>query len=237
MQQPKLPRYDAMVRREFLKRAAALGAVALAPGALAACSKDDKDVFADAGDTTTSTTAAASGTSTADGSSTTTTGGSSSGSALPDGAQVEVAFTYAAETGGQGPARNPFIAVWVETAAGDLVANLALWYNPPKGDRWINNLSAWYAADGAYYDANGTDDVESITGATRPAGTYTVVWDGLDAAGERAPQGDYVFLVESAREHGPHSLTSGALALAAAAADVALADDGELSAATATYAV
>lgn len=227
-----------MARREFLRRAATVGAIALVPGALAACSTDDKDVFASAASSS-STTVAGSPVTSSTVASTTVAGSAAAGdgAALPDRAQVEVAFTYAAADGGMGPVRNPFIAVWVESAAGDLVANISLWYNPPKGGRWINHLSNWYAADEAYYEANGADDVESITGATRPAGTYSVLWDGLDAAGIRAPQGDYVVFIESAREHGPNSLTSAAMSLGSAAVDVSLPDDGELSAATARYTV
>lgn len=239
MQPPDLPHFRAMQRREFLRRAATAGAVALVPGVLVACSKDDKDVFATAASSTSSTTSSVPPTGETTASSTAASSTTDGGVAtpLPDGAQVEVAFTYAAADGGFGPVRNPFIAVWVESAAGDLVANLSLWYNPPKGDRWINHLANWYAADEAYVEANGADDVESITGATRPAGTYAVLWDGLDAADARAPQGDYVVFIESAREHGPNSLTSAALSLGSAAVDVSLPDDGELSAATASYTV
>lgn len=234
MEQPALPRFEATQRRDFLKRAAALGALALVPG-LAACGKDDKDTFSSA--STTSTTAGSGSGTAADTTTTAASGGSSSGKALPAGAKLEVAFTYTAESGGFGPARNPFIAVWVETAAGDLVSTVSLWYNPPKGDRWVNNLASWYAAESANADINGTDDLAAKTGATQPAGTHTVMWDGLDSTGKQAPQGDYVVFVESAREHGPHSVISGPITLGTAAATGTLASDGELSAATATYKV
>ncbi len=228
VQEPRLPRFEAVARREFLKRAATVGAIVLVPGALAACSKDDSDVFAGSDSTTSTTTSG--GTSPTAG---TGSGGDTgdAGSSLPDGAQVEVAFTYAAQSGG-GPTRNPFIAVWVESAAGDLVANVSLWYNPPKGDRWIDHLTNWYGAG-----ATGTGDVESVTGPTRAAGAYTVLWDGLDTNGDRAPQGDYVVFVESAREHGPHSLISTTMALGTSALEASFADDGELSAASASYTV
>ncbi len=240
MEPPALPRFDAVQRRDFLKRAAGLGALALVPG-LAACSKDDADTFADASTTTTTAAAGGSSSTTAGGSSSTseasTTTEASSGAALPDGAKLDVAFTYTPDGNGFGPARNPFVAVWVESAEGDLVANVAVWYNPPKGERWINNLASWYAADGAYYQAHGSDDLEAKTGATRPAGTYTVTWDGTAASGKRAPQGDYVVFVESAREHGTHSLTSAPITLGTVAAKASPAANGELSAVSATYAV
>ena len=237
---PALPRFEAAQRRLFLKRAAAFGAVALVPGILAACSKDgDQDAFADA-----STTTAASGSSATGATTTTAASGSAgsstsvaSGEALPAGAKLDVAFTYTADGEGFGPARNPFIVAWVEDASGDLVANISLWYNPPKGERSINNLTSWYAAASASYSAEGSIDLEAVTGATRPAGTYTVAWDGEADAGGRAKQGEYTVFVESAREHGPHSLTSAKITLGSQEATAALADNGELSKATASYSV
>ena len=228
MEPPELPRFDAATRRAFLRRAAVLGALAAVPGALAACgaSGDDADTFADA-----TTTTAAGGTG-GDAPTTATTQGTSgtagSGAALPDGATLEVAFTYAASSDGRGPARNPFIAVWVEDAGGELVATLSVWYNPPKGERWIHELSGWFAA------ASGTD-VDAVTGATRPAGTYTVAWDGTDLDGARAAQGTYTVWIEAAREHGPHSITSTSIELGGSGTDAALPDADELSAASATY--
>ncbi len=235
MDPSELPRFHAAQRRDFLKRAVALGAVLLVPGGLAACAKDDADTFAD--DTTTtdaSATTAADGATTSSPGTETTEAPTTSGT-LPEAATLEVAFTYTAAGGGS--ARNPFIAVWVEDEAGDLVANLSVWYNAPKGERWINNLSSWYAADSAYYQEHGSDDLEAVTGATRPAGTYTVAWDGTAATGERAPTGTYTVYVESAREHGPHSLTSAELTLGDAGATAPMPDDGELSAASAAYTV
>ncbi|MFN8018453.1 MAG: DUF2271 domain-containing protein [Acidimicrobiales bacterium] len=235
---PELPRFEAAQRRLFLKRAAALGVAALVPGVLAACSKDDdKDAFSNG----TTTTVASSGSSAA----TTTTAAGSSGSSttaaagedLPASAKLDVAFTYTADGQGFGPARNPFIVAWVEDASGDLIANISLWYNPPKGERWINNLTSWYSAASAYYSDEGSIDLDSVTGATRPAGSYTVTWDGSADAGGRAKQGEYTVFVESAREHGTHSLTSAKITLGTDKATATLDDNGELSAATATYAV
>lgn len=228
MEPSDLPRFDAASRRAFLKRAAIVGAIVAVPGALAACgTSDSSDTFAD--DATTSAAGGATTTTGAASGSTETTGSSSgAGGALPAGAALEVAFTYAAASS-NGPARNPYIAVWVEDDAGELVSTLSVWYNPPKGERWINELSSWFSA------ASSTD-VDAVTGATRPAGSYTVAWDGTDLDGVRAAQGTYTVYVEAAREHGPHSLTSGSIELGTEAATATLPDEGELSAASATYA-
>ena len=76
-----------------------------------------------------------------------------------------------------------------------------------------------------------------MTGATRPAGTYAVTWDGTDTEGNRVPSGDYVVYVEAAREHGPHSLSSGNIELGSAKTSVSFADSEELSAVAANYTV
>lgn len=79
--------------------------------------------------------------------------------------------------------------------------------------------------------------MDEIYGAARAAGSYDVVWDGTDGSGARVAQGDYVLFVESAREKGPHQLTTAALTLGAAAFDLPLEDNGELTAVSASYTV
>jgi hypothetical protein len=201
------------------------------PGLAACSSNGDKAKFADASTTTgaagsTTTTTAPSGTTT------TSAGSERTGGALPTGAALAVAFTWTASgSGGGGPDHNPFIAVWVENPAGDLVANISVWYDPPKGNRWVNNLTSWYSA----VSSTASSYLTTTTGATRAAGSYSLSWDGTDASGARAAQGDYVVFIESAQEHGAHSLTSTPITLGAAGAKASLADDGDLSAATATY--
>jgi hypothetical protein len=231
MTPPSLPRFEASQRREFLKRAAAVAGLALIPG-LAACSKDDKDTFSTASGSSTTAASKSSTTTAAAGDTTTSSsGGAASTDALPEGAALDVAFTFTASGGGGGPSRNPYVAVWVESAAGDLVANIGVWYNPPKGDRWINNLATWYTA----VASTSSDYLETTTGATQPAGSYTLSWDGTDATGGRAAQGDYVVFVESAQEHGAHSLTSAPITLGTSGATASPPDDGDLSAVAVTY--
>lgn len=240
-----LPRFRSVQRRTFLKRATMLGALGLVPGL--ACGTDDADTFSTdtvasttTGTATTSTTiaAATSPTTAADDGGSTTTAAPASGTAtLPDGAEMTVDFTYAVNDAGGGPSRNPYIAVWIETASGDLVRNISLWYEAGKGERWLNELPSWYAADQDYYDANQTLDYESVSGATRPAGTYSVVWNGGDESGKRATAGDYVVFVESNREHGSHSLISAAVTLGTDAVAAEISDQGDLSGASVTYSV
>ncbi|MFN8052578.1 MAG: DUF2271 domain-containing protein [Acidimicrobiales bacterium] len=246
MTENPLPRFEAVQRRAFLKRATMLGAVGLVPGL--ACGTDDADTFTKSAVVST-TAAAAASTTTAPGATTTpgstaapstaapSTSASAGGTALPSKAELTVEFTYAVADSGFGPARNPYIAVWIESAAGELVRNISVWYEAGRGERWLNELPSWYSADQAYYDAHQSLDFQSVSGATRPAGTYQVVWNGKDESGGRATAGDYVVFVESNREHGTHSLTSTPITLGSKAVTAKMADQGDLSAASVAYAV
>ncbi len=155
-----------------------------------------------------------------------TTADTSADAGTADGAAIDemvVQFTYTMAANGK--QENPYIAVWVEDALGDLVDTVAVWFQQgSRGTRWLSDLAAWYA-DVA---AAGTD-YSSASGATRAAGMYSVSWQGVDGTG--VPAGDYVVNVESAREDGPTSLIRQAVTVTAAATSVEIADDGELSAA------
>lgn len=224
-----LPRFEAVSRRQFLARGAALGALALVPGV--ACSNDDAERLgvepADGGNSAPQ--------STTDGSPATTDGAgvtsathtsAPSGPAIPAGAQLEVAFTYSAS--GE-RVRNPYIAVWVETPSGEMVQTISLWLKTSKS-RYLDHLKRWYNAEANLLDAGGPNNLDAIAGASRPAGDYVVSWDGTDVNGATVAQGDYVLCIEAAREHGPYELASGPITLGVDGFETSLADNGELSA-------
>ena len=98
--------------------------------------------------------------------------------------------------------RSPYVAVWVVDAAKKPIRQIALWYNKP---RYLDNMDAWYDA---YYSKYAADDrsVSSTTSATRPAGKYTLKWDGKNDKGELVKEGVYTIMIEVAREHGTHQL-------------------------------
>lgn len=232
-------------------KAAALTALAAAPSL--ACGTSDEDVFANGTAGPTGATSATSSATSASGSPTTaspvpevaagvaepsraTEPTVAAGSSTSDMIAVETAisFTYAAEGGG-GRVRNPYVAVWIETPAGDLVRTVSLWFEQSrKGTRWLGDLSGWYRASTDHVAAGGTDAVDVVSSATRVAGTYSVLWDGLDEEGNPVAEGEYVVYVEAAREHGPHSVTSAALTVGSGPVTVTLPDDGELSSLTAS---
>ena len=90
--------------------------------------------------------------------------------------------------------------MWVEDEYGAYVKTITVWGNNP---RWLNSMSRWWRfgkADGEL--------VRATTRATRPAGKYTLAWDGTDQAGRRVTQGTYRLFVEVAYEHAGHSLRS-----------------------------
>ncbi|WP_457126645.1 DUF2271 domain-containing protein [Mucilaginibacter sp. HD30] len=98
----------------------------------------------------------------------------------------------------------PYIAVWLVDADKKPVRQIALWMRTDK-EKYVWDLRSWYAI---YYRDMITDkpSVSSTTSATRPAGKYTLKWDGKDDKGNLVKQGTYTVYIEAAREHGTHQL-------------------------------
>ena len=153
---------------------------------------------------------------------------------LPDGVaaavlgEMVISFTYTQGEGGRD--ENPYIAVWIEDAEGDLVETVALFYEQSRrGRRWIDHLDRWFTVDARKVAAGGVDDSTTISSATRPPGAYAVAWDGT-ADGVIMPAGDYYVCVESAREPGSaYGLIREPIRLDGTLAETALPDTGELS--------
>lgn len=208
-------RYARVSRRAFLGAVAGGSLVALV-----GCGTDDADVLAPVPASTQPRTG---------------TVGTADAGSLPASAKLTVTFTYeaSATSGDAGPRRpgggmirNPYIAVWVEDAAEELVATIALWHLQGGEDRWLSDLAAWFEASGG---------VETVSSATRAPGTYNVAWDCTDDAGARIPAGDYTLYIESAREHGPYQIIDQTVSLGATGGQWTLEPDGELVAASATF--
>ena len=209
----------ALSRRSLLAGAAAFGAVLAVP-ALGCGGKSDKSTF-DAGAQSSGGSAAPATTATT----ATTAKSSSSAAPIPANGKVVVDFTYAPSGGGI--AKNPYIAVWVETASGKFVDTVSLWYQSGKGDKWLSDMRSWVSASG--------NKDRSMSSATRTAGSYSVVWDGNDAAGQKAAQGDYVIFLECAREKGPYSVISQPMTLGTAPVAADPAGKGDIAKVSMTY--
>jgi thiamine biosynthesis lipoprotein len=96
----------------------------------------------------------------------------------------------------------PYIAVWIVDKDKKPIRSLALWYNKTK---YLNELDSWYDA---YYNkfSDADQSVSSTTSATRPAGKYTIKWNGRNDKGDLVKLGAYSIKIEAAREHGTHQL-------------------------------
>jgi FAD:protein FMN transferase len=100
-------------------------------------------------------------------------------------------------------ARRPYMAVWIEDKDKFPVRTVALWYNK---DEFLHELRAWYRDDKLRSMAGGPDISHSVSSATRPAGKYTLKWDGKDDAGKYVRPGRFTVFLEAVREHGGYDL-------------------------------
>jgi len=212
------------------RRTALTGALGAAFLVLAACT-DDKSALSTSGSaadpSTTPPTSAGGSSASPSGASSPTAGGS--GAALPASARLTVSFTFAASSSG-GQVRNPYVAVWVEDAAGNLVKTIALWHEDRGGqDRWLSEMKAFSALDAA--------DAQTVSSATRQPGSYTVQWDGSTSQGARASAGRYRLFIEAAREKGPYELVQQQIDLGSQSASFSLTPSGEITKARAEYSV
>ena len=209
-------RFSSVSRRAFLQ-----GVSAAALFGVAGCATSDEQAL------TPSATTSGAGTPG-------TTVPSASSAATATAGEAVISFTYTVDTtassGGRGGpgggmARNPYIAVWIENAGGELVKTVALWHLAGQEDRWLSELSTWYSAAGG--DA-------TVSSATRAAGSYDVVWDLTDTSGVAVKDGQYTVCIESSREHGPSSLLTMDLALSGKKITVTGTANNELTAAQVT---
>ena len=130
----------------------------------------------------------------------------------------------------------PDVAVWVETPEGKRVRTLSLWVNTNgRGPRYIRELRRWFSGEREVEDAGGPDLVASMSGATRPPGAYSVVWNGRDDRGTVVEQGPYRIVIEAAREHGSYQLMQQDLTLTTKPLSADLAANEEIGRARVEY--
>ena len=125
--------------------------------------------------------------------------------------------------GGRG-AHRPYVASWIEDANGKLVRVLAFWADKA---RYYSELSAFYAL-------NGRDErrLSMLARATRAAGNYRLVWDGLDEKGAPVAPGSYRVVIETNQEHGSYGKQSGMIACATKPAQITLSATANFEAVT-----
>jgi thiamine biosynthesis lipoprotein ApbE len=129
-------------------------------------------------------------------------------------------------------ARRPYVAVWIEDADHFPVRTIALWTQNP---RWLPELKAWYRDDQLRNMSEGTDISRTVSSATRPAGKYTLKWDGKDNAGKPVKAGEYTVVIEASREHGGYTVERKAINFAGKPEQVAVPAGQEMGAVTLDY--
>ena len=106
--------------------------------------------------------------------------------------------------GGRGRgARRPYVAAWIEDTSARLVRVLAFWADNP---RYFPELSS-------FYTLIGRDErrLSNLSRATRAAGNYHLVWDGLDEKQAPVPAGSYRVVIETNQEHGSYGKQHGVI--------------------------
>jgi hypothetical protein len=90
----------------------------------------------------------------------------------------------------------PYVAFWIEKGDHSFSNNLGVWYNPPKGDKWLKDVRQWWRQSGRDL----TLPLDGLSSPTRGPGEYDLKF----ASGEidKLPAGEYQLVVEAAREHG-----------------------------------
>jgi thiamine biosynthesis lipoprotein len=103
--------------------------------------------------------------------------------------------------------RRPYVAVWIEDKGGRTARTLELsLMKKQPGPRWHRDLKRWFRDDQERRKSDDTSLIDTMLRATRPAGKYTVTWDGKDDHGKAVGPGTYTVCVEAAREHGTYQL-------------------------------
>jgi thiamine biosynthesis lipoprotein len=110
--------------------------------------------------------------------------------------------------------KRPYVAVWVEDSSGKLVRMLAIWGNKSKYYPDLSTLWNWVKRD--------LNRFASVTRATRRAGQYELVWQGLDDQNKPVPPGTYRITVETNQERGTYAKESGTIVIGDTPASITL---------------
>ena len=97
----------------------------------------------------------------------------------------------------------PYVAVYVEGAAGKAAADLAVWYMlkdtaEGHGTKWLPDLRQWWRKSGR----NQAMPVDGVTGPTRPAGRHALSFDARDPRLAGLAPVRYCVVVDASREFG-----------------------------------
>ena len=95
----------------------------------------------------------------------------------------------------------PYVAVWIERPDNTAVRTLAVWYQQTAnqegdGTDWLKDMRTWWRRAGRAM----TLPVDGVSSATKAPGRHAVTVPGARLS--NLPAGDYVLVVEAARELG-----------------------------------
>ena len=90
----------------------------------------------------------------------------------------------------------PYVAFWIEKDDHSFSNNLGVWYNPPKGDKWLKDVRQWWRQSGRDL----TLPLDGLSSPTRGPGEYDLKFTNAEI--NQLPAGEYQLVIEAAREHG-----------------------------------
>lgn len=100
----------------------------------------------------------------------------------------------------------PYVAFWIESKDGGKITNLAVWYDLKQknneGNKWLKDMRQWWRRSGREL----TMPVDGLSTPTRPPGTHTLTFEADAKPLSELTAGDYVLVVEAAREVGGREL-------------------------------
>ncbi|WPZ35326.1 DUF2271 domain-containing protein [Thalassobaculum sp. OXR-137] len=97
----------------------------------------------------------------------------------------------------------PYVGIWLERPDSSVAANLALWYDHDmrggEGTKWLKDMRQWWRRIGRDLSPA---EIDGVSGPTRAPGSQEVVFEVPGEAVAGLADGDYVLVVEAAREVG-----------------------------------
>jgi len=94
----------------------------------------------------------------------------------------------------------PYVAVWLERPDQTPIRTLAVWYNQilpaGEGKDWLKDIRTWWRKGGRELRL----PADGVSGATRLPGRHVLTFPAARLSD--LPAGDYVLVVEAAREQG-----------------------------------
>jgi thiamine biosynthesis lipoprotein ApbE len=130
------------------------------------------------------------------------------------------------------PYHQPYVAVWIEDENKSLVRTVALWYDQ---EHWLPELRAWYRAYRLRATAESLDLMASVSSATRPAGKYSLKWDGKDNNGRFVKSGKYIVCIEAVRQEGGYDVYRQEMDFSGMPKEIQLAGSVEIASASLNY--